>query len=142
MRLSRFTDIGLRALMYVGAHGGRISSGEISEAFDISRDHTTKSLQALVEMGAMDSTAGRNGGYALVVDPATLRLGTVVRDLEPSVEMAECFGSDSRCPLTATCELATALAGAQHAFFDALDRYTVADLIAGTRTPLVELRSA
>lgn len=142
MRLSRFTDIGLRALMYVGAHGGRISSGEISEAFDISRDHVTKSLQALVEMGALDSTPGRSGGYALVADPAALRLGAVVRDLEPTVEMAECFGSDSRCPLTAACELSTALGSAERAFFETLDRYTVADLIEGTRAPLVELRSA
>lgn len=142
MRLSRFTDIGLRALMYVGAHGGRVSSGEIAEVFDISRDHVTKSLQALVGLGALDSTPGRNGGYSLAGDPARLLLGAVVRRLEPSLEMAECFGPDSECPLTTTCELTTALRRAQGAFFDTLDEYTIADLIEGTRSPLVELRSA
>lgn len=142
MRLSRFTDIGLRALMYVGAHGGRVSSGEIAEVFDISRDHVTKSLQALVGLGALDSTPGRNGGYALAKDPEGLRLGEVIRRLEPTLEMAECFGPGSECPLTAGCELATALRQARGAFFETLDGYTVADLIEGTRGPLVQLRSA
>ncbi|MFP3947714.1 MAG: RrF2 family transcriptional regulator [Longimicrobiales bacterium] len=139
MRLSRFTDIGLRALMYAGARNRRVSSGEIAGAFGISRDHVTKSLQALVGLGAMDSKPGRNGGYALDADPRVLRLGEVVRKLEPTVEMAECFGPDSRCPLTKSCELSTALSRAQLAFFEALDEYTVADLIEGTRAPLVQL---
>ncbi|MDX1568456.1 MAG: Rrf2 family transcriptional regulator [Longimicrobiales bacterium] len=139
MRLSRFTDIGLRALMYAGARGRRVSSGEIAEAFGISQDHVIKSLQALVGLGAMDSKPGRNGGYALDTDPGRLRLGEVVRKLEPSLQMAECFGPESRCPLTQSCELSTALGRAQSAFFDALDEYTVADLIEGTRDPLVQL---
>lgn len=139
MRLSRFTDIGLRALMYVGAHGRRVSSSEIAEAFGISQDHVTKSLQALVGLGAMGSTPGRNGGYAIEEDPGELRLGEVVRKLEPTLRMAECFGSDSECPLTSACELSSALGRAERAFFDTLDEYTVADLIEGTRTPLVQL---
>jgi len=142
MRLSRFTDIGLRALMYVGAHGRRVSSAEIAEAFGISRDHVTKSLQALVGLGAMESTPGRNGGYSVSGDLGRLRLGEVVRKLEPRVEMAECIGAESECPLTSTCELSTALGRAQRSFFDALDEYTVADLVEGTRAPLVQLAPA
>lgn len=142
MRLSRFTDIGLRALMYVGAHGGRVSSGEIAEAFSVSRDHVTKSLQALVGLGVLESTPGRNGGYSAAGDLGELALGNVVRALEPSLEMAECFGPESTCPLTSRCELATAVDRAQRSFFETLDEYTVADLVQGTRAPLVELAPA
>ncbi|TMW70244.1 BadM/Rrf2 family transcriptional regulator, partial [Thauera sp. UPWRP] len=48
---------------------------------------------------------------------------------EPSFELVECFGSGSHCLLDPACRLKGALAGALQAFFAALDRLTLADLI-------------
>lgn len=141
MRLSRFTDFGLRSLMYLGAHGGRISSSEIARAFGISQDHVIKALQALVGNGILSSLPGRGGGFVLEADPARVRLGDLVRELEPSLAMAECFEPGSRCPLTPDCELSSALRDAQEAFFRTLDEYTLADLIRGTRAQLVRLET-
>jgi Rrf2 family transcriptional regulator, nitric oxide-sensitive transcriptional repressor len=139
MRLSRFTDIGLRALMYIAAQGRNVSAREVSEAFRVSKDHVSKSMQGLVSLGALTSTPGRNGGFELDTDPAELRLGALVRRLEPNLAIAECFGEDSTCPLTDACELSSALYEAREAFFVSLDRYTLADLVAGTYQGLVQI---
>ena len=139
MRLSRFTDIGLRALMYVGAEDRRVSAREIADAFNVSKDHVTKSLQGLVAFGALASTPGRNGGFVLDTDLRGVMLGDLVRKLEPSLAIAECFGPDSRCPLSASCDLASALFEAREAFFETLDRYSVADIVEGNRSALVQL---
>ena len=140
MRLSRFTDIALRAVMYLGTHRERVPARVVAEAYGVSKDHVMKSLQSLSALGIVDSELGRNGGFSLCRDPETIRLGALARALEPSVEWAECFSDDSTCPLTPSCLLADALDGAGRAFFDHLDGYTLADLLAANAPRLVELR--
>jgi Rrf2 family nitric oxide-sensitive transcriptional repressor len=139
MRLSRYTDIGLRALLYVGVREERVSAREVSDAFNVSRDHVTKSLQGLVSFGALTSAPGRNGGFTLDQDLRDIRLGQLIRKLEPSLALAECFTPHSTCPMTPSCELASALYEAQESFFDSLDQYSVADLIERDRPALIQL---
>lgn len=139
MRLSRYTDIGLRALMYIAAHGRNVSAREVAEAFHVSRDHVTKSMQGLVALGMLTSTPGRYGGFEMDTDPQSVRLGELVRRLEPNLAIAECFAEESTCPLTDACELSSALYEARDAFFTSLDRYTLADLVTGTYQGLVQI---
>ncbi len=142
MRLSRFTDIGLRALMYLGARGDRTSARQVAEAYDVSKDHVIKSLQALAGLGLVESTPGRGGGFRLSCDPSDVRLGDLIRDLEPSMALAECFQAHSTCPLTPSCGLAGALSDAERAFIDALNRRSLADVIRANRAQLVQLEVA
>jgi Rrf2 family transcriptional regulator, nitric oxide-sensitive transcriptional repressor len=140
MRLTRFSDIGLRALMYLGAHPGRtVPTAEISEAMNVSPFHLMKSLQALDALGVVSGTRGRGGGFSLSRKGTSIRLGALVRRLEPSVALAECFEPESTCPLTGDCRLAGVLGEAQRAFFDALDRHTLDDLLAADRARLVQM---
>lgn len=140
MRLSRFSDISLRALMYLGAHSGRlVSSVEISKNLHVSRDHLMKSLQTLSGMGLIEAVRGRSGGFRLSGKGDEVRLGSLVRDLEPSLAMAECFEPHSTCPMTGDCRLTGVLAEAQRSLFDTLDRYTLADLLRTDRPTLVQL---
>jgi Rrf2 family transcriptional regulator, nitric oxide-sensitive transcriptional repressor len=58
MRLTRWTDYALRALIYVGAKGGRLSTiAEIAESFDISRSHLMKVVNRLAQQGYIDTEA-------------------------------------------------------------------------------------
>ena len=140
MRLTRFSDIGLRALMYLGAHSERtVPAAEISRAMNVSADHLMKTLQALDALGLVRGTRGRGGGFALARAGATIHLGALVRSLEPSQALAECFGRESRCPLTGGCRLAGALREAERAFFEVLDRYTLDDLLEADGDQLVQL---
>ena len=140
MKLSRFTDISLRALMYLGAHSDRlVPTTEMSERLHVSREHLMKSLQALTGMGLVAATRGRGGGFSLSGKRSEVRLGTLVQALEPSLAMAECFEPESTCPMTGNCRLAGVLAEAQAGFFDVLNRYTLGDLLKADMQQLVQL---
>jgi Rrf2 family nitric oxide-sensitive transcriptional repressor len=140
MRLTRFTDISLRALMYLGAHGERpVSTAEMSARLRVSKDHLMKSLQSLAGLGLVAGARGRGGGFRLARAGASIRLGGLVRSLERSHGLAECFADGSTCPLTGGCRLAGVLREAETAFYDVLEEYTVADLLVANRLELVQL---
>lgn len=140
MRLSRFSDICLRALMYLGAHPDRVvSTLEMSGKLFVSREHLMKCLQTLADLDLVEGVRGRGGGFRLTGDGGEIRLGDLVRKTEPTLAMAECFEPVSTCPLTGRCRLAGVLAESQKAFFETMDRYTLGDLLAADRETLVQL---
>jgi Rrf2 family nitric oxide-sensitive transcriptional repressor len=142
MRLTRFSDIGLRAVMYLGAHPGRpVPASEMANRLRVSREHLMKGLQTLDVIGLVSGTRGRGGGFVLTDAAPRMRLGALVRRLEPSLALAECFEEGSRCPLTGGCRLAGVLDEAQRGFFEVLNRYTVGDLVRADRPMLVQLGS-
>lgn len=141
MKLSRFSDIALRALMYLGAHPERVvSTAEMSGRLSVSKEHLMKCLQTLSGLDLVESVRGRGGGFRLSGKGGAIRLGSLIREIEPSLAMAECFEPVSTCPLTGNCRLAEVLAESQKAFFATLDKYTLADLLAADGTRIVQLR--
>lgn len=143
MRLSRFSDIALRALMYLGAHPGRVvSTDEMAGALAVSREHLMKCLQTLSGLELVEGVRGRGGGFRLSGRGGEIRLGALVRQTEPTLAMAECFEPASTCPLTGNCRLAGVLAESQRAFFETMDRYTLDDLLQADRTTLVRLQGS
>jgi Rrf2 family nitric oxide-sensitive transcriptional repressor len=140
MKLSRFSDISLRALMYLGAHPERlVSTVEMAKNLRVSREHLMKSLQTLSGLGLVEAVRGRGGGFCLSGTGDNIRLGALVRRLEPTLAMADCFEPEPTCPLTGHCRLAGVLAEAQRTFFETLDQYTLADLLKADRPMLIQL---
>lgn len=133
MRLTRFSDIGLRSLLYLGTRDGPVPTSELAPRLNVSREHLKKSVKALEQMGVLTSTRGRAGGFSLTSKPSRVRIGEVLRAMESRSPLVECFGPDSSCPLTARCPLAAALDEAQDAFYAALDDYTLQDLLTAGR---------
>ncbi len=142
MRLSRFSDIALRALMYLGAHPDRVvPTEEMSQKLVVSKEHLMKCLQTLSGLDLVEGIRGRGGGFRLTGEGGEIRLGELVRETEPTLAMAECFEPVSICPLTGNCRLAGVLAESQKAFLATLDKYTLADLLAADRPLLVQLEA-
>ena len=142
MRLSRFSDIALRALMYLGAHPDRVvPTDEMSKKLRVSKEHLMKCLQTLAALDLVEGVRGRGGGFRLSGKGGDIHLGELVRKTEPSLAMAECFEPVSTCPLTGNCRLAGVLAESQAAFFAAMNRYTLADLLQADRQQLVQLEA-
>lgn len=136
MRLTRFTDYSLRALMFLGLRNGENSSiAEIARAYAISEHHLTKVIHRLGQLGLVKTTRGRNGGLRLGRLPGEIGLGEVVRQTEEDTAIAECFGNGC-CAIAGICELQSVLHEALHAFFLVLDRYTLADLLRPRSTAL------
>ena len=129
MRLTTFSDFALRTLLVLASRtDDLVTIADVSAAFDISEAHLTKVAHVLGKTGWVETVRGRNGGMWLAVAPKTLRLGQVVRDLEPDFALVECFADDNRCAISGGCGLQRALELARDAFFAELDRYTLADL--------------
>ncbi len=142
MRLTKSTDYALRVLLYAASWPDRrVSTEEISTAFGISLHNLGKVVHQLGRGGWLDLKRGRGGGLTLARDPTDIRLGAVVRSVEPDLHLVECFDSArNTCPIVPACGLVAPLTEARRAFFAVLDRYTLADALpAEGRSPLVEL---
>ncbi|HZP78142.1 MAG TPA: Rrf2 family transcriptional regulator [Pseudolabrys sp.] len=128
MRLTAFTDFGLRALMRLAGDPGRaFSTAEIAAEFGISRHHLSKVVQDLAEAGFVATQRGAGGGFRLARPAPSITLGEVVRRLESRQALVECFQSDGgNCVLLPRCRLRAQLAKAREAFMRELDGTTLA----------------
>ena len=101
MQLTSFTDYGLRALIYMASlPEGRMTS--------------------------ISAVRGKNGGIRLGKPASAIRIGDVVRELEP-LSLVNC--SSEFCHITPACRLKQALSKAVQSFLMELDNYTLADLV-------------
>lgn len=132
MRLTRQTNYAIRILMYCAANDGRLSRvPEIAAAYSLSELFLFKILQPLVENGLIETVRGRKGGIRLGKPASEITLFDAVRVTEDNFAMAECFEDGAtECPLVDSCALNEALRKALGAFFEVLEGYTIADLVA------------
>jgi Rrf2 family nitric oxide-sensitive transcriptional repressor len=139
VKLTAFTDYSLRVLMYLGTEPGRRATiAEIAQVYGISENHLTKVVHFLGKSGWLAGVRGKGGGIALARPLAEIRLGDVVRAAEGESMPAECFdagGGD--CCIAPACRLRGVLQGAFDAFYAALDRHTLEDLV-GNRERLIQ----
>lgn len=139
MRITAFSDYAFRVLMYLAAHDGRRATvSEIAASYRISLNHLNKVVQALARAGFVHTARGQGGGVTLAQAPQAIRLGDVVQACEGERPYVECLGCGAaRCPLAASCALVGYLGDALQAFYDELNRHTVADLVPAARAPLL-----
>jgi Rrf2 family nitric oxide-sensitive transcriptional repressor len=130
MRLSEYTDYTLRVLMYCAVNPGRqVTIAELAEHHGVSRNHLMKIVNDLARRGALATTRGRGGGLRLLGRPEDIRIGDIVRATETDFRLAECFDPRTdTCTLTPHCRLRGAFHAALDAYFEALDRVTLADV--------------
>lgn len=129
MRLTAFTDFGLRALMRLAGEPDRsFTTDEIATEFAISRHHLTKVVRELADAGFVKTQRGAGGGFRLARPSHGITLGEVVRALERDQALVECFRADGgACVLTPTCRLMKRLAAARDAFLKELESTTLAE---------------
>lgn len=130
MRLTAFTDYGLRMLMRMASAPERaFSTAELAAEFGLSRHHLSKIMQHLAQGGFVATRRGAGGGAVLARPAEEIGLGAVVRLLEQDRVLVDCFapgGGD--CSLTGQCRLKTRLRRAEARFLDELDRSTLASI--------------
>lgn len=129
MHLKRYTDIGLRVLMFLANQPDRTktySVPELSENLCWNPNLVIKVAHFMVKSGWIIAVRGRNGGIMLAEGVDQLRIGDIVRALENDEQLVDC--ADPRCPFMGGCVLMEALRNAHEAFYEALNIYTVADL--------------
>lgn len=132
MRLTLHTDYALRLLMLLALEPDDLHTiEEIASRYHISRNHLMKVTQTLASAGFVDSLRGRGGGLRLGKPAGEIILGDVVRATEDGFNLVECFDRKSNtCVVAPVCGLRGPLEEALLAFLAALDRYSLADLVA------------
>ncbi|WP_406841671.1 RrF2 family transcriptional regulator (plasmid) [Streptomyces sp. AHU1] len=138
MRLTRYTDLALRAIMRLAVvHGGELLTTRcIADSMNVPYTHMAKAIAELQHLGVIEARRGRNGGLSLTDAGRRTRVGDLVRELEGDREVVVCEG-DSPCPLAGACHLRSALRQAQEAFLASLNGLTVADLVTSPTGPVL-----
>lgn len=132
MRLTNYTDYALRVLIFLAVKENNEKSTitEITEAYNISRNHLTKVIHQLGQIGIIETTRGRGGGIVLAKDPKDITVGYIVRQTEEDFHLVECFNkAGNQCVLTPVCGLRSVLGEALTAYLQVLDQYTIADIV-------------
>ena len=130
MRLTRFTNYSLRVLIYLGQNSdSRITINQISEAYDISKNHLMKVVSNLTRSKFVAAQRGPGGGIQLNRQPEEIFLGEVISVTEkhlpadgPSSEpVGDATGANER--------LNSYLQHALQAYLEALGQFTLADIL-------------
>lgn len=117
--------------MYLGRNPGRVVTvGEVSRAMAMSEDHLLKVIRRLVDLGHVRTVRGRRGGIVLQRAATEIVIADLVKSTEDNLAIVPCFEpGDTSCPLYMNCNLAQAFDDALGAFFAALRKRTLADLL-------------
>ena len=128
MQLTSFTDYGLRALIYMASLPAdkMTSISEVTEVYGVSRNHMVKIINQLSREGFVTAGRGKNGGIRLGKPAESIRIGDVVRALEP-LSLVNCSGDF--CHITPACRLKQVLQQAVKNFLEELDSHTLADMV-------------
>ena len=140
MQLTRFTDLGLRVMMYLcDVDPDRaITIAEVTERFDVAHNHLSKVVQFMGQQGWLLNVRGKGGGMRLAKAPSEYRLGDLVRTLERTSELIDC--ATPPCVLRGQCSLKSLLSKAEDAFYATLDQFSLADAVKGkTRSAIIQL---
>ncbi len=139
MRLTAYTDLSLRVLIYLALHPGRRPTiAEIAARYGVSRAHLMKVVYQLGLMGYVETTRGKGGGLTLARRTQDVTVGEIVRRTEPDMALVACFDPDAApCVIAPACRLKGKLNEARAAFLKVLDDCTLAEVM-GNR-PALEL---
>lgn len=128
MQLTSFTDYGLRALIYMASlpEGQMTNISEVTDVYGVSRNHMVKIINQLSRAGYVTAIRGKNGGIRLGKPADAIRIGDVVRALEP-LSLVNC--DHEFCHITPACRLKSVLQQGVQRFLTELDQHTLADLV-------------
>jgi Rrf2 family transcriptional regulator, nitric oxide-sensitive transcriptional repressor len=129
VRLTLYTDYSLRVLLYLASKPDDIATiTEISDYYNISRNHLVKVVHHLGLLEFITTTRGKNGGIRLARRPEEILLSDVVRKTEPDMDLLECFNPETdNCVISPACRLKAMLYEGRSAFMAVLEKNTLAD---------------
>lgn len=130
MHLTKMTDYSLRLLMYLAARKSDdlCSIAEVSNVQQLSEAHLMKITHQLSLAGWLTTIRGKGGGIKLGKPPNKIKIGDVVKSIEPDFHIVECFAGPTPCKFSKKCKLAGVIDGALHNFVKHLNQYTLADI--------------
>ena len=132
MQLNRFTDLGIRVLMYLGSiEGPSVTIARLAEDLQVSKNHLVKVVHFMAQQQWLLTSRGNSGGIALAKRPEDYAIGDVVRVLEQNSVNGERLINCQQppCVLLPVCGLPFILQQALEQFYQFLNQYNLADVV-------------
>lgn len=133
MKFSKKSQYGLKAMFYLAkAYDDEkrfCSLKEISGNEKISFSYLEKILSKLEKGKLLRSKKGFTGGYRLYNHPKNVNVGDIIRCLEGSINVDNCYNHGKRCPKTKTCEAFSVWRKVKRSLEDTLNSMTLLVLI-------------
>ena len=132
MQLTLYTDYSLRVLIYLSLYPEKlVTISEITDFYQISRNHLVKVVHNLSQKGFIESSRGKHGGLRLARGADQILIGQVVRATEPGFDMLACFDAKGAagCRVLPLCKLKGVINQVTNEFLLKLDEYTLADVL-------------
>lgn len=133
--LSKKAKYALKALLYLtkNREKGLILISEISEKERIPRKFLEAILVDLKTQGLLQSVRGKNGGYALVKEPAHISVGNVIRMIDGPLAPIPCvshlyYRKCDECIDEVNCEIRIVMKQVRDATANILDSTSLANL--------------
>jgi FeS assembly SUF system regulator len=136
LKISRLTDYGLLAAVYLARHGGQVTSArEIAGFYHLPLPVVTKVLKTLQHAALISSHRGVGGGYTFNGDPEMVTLGNLIEAFEGPWDLTECETlddhGDATCAIRIACPSRRYMSGINRAIKGAFEQVTLADLARG-----------
>ncbi len=131
MRLTVHTDYAIRTLIFLAIHEDKLATiSDISEQYQISKNHMMKVAQELVHHKFVISERGRNGGLRLARPPAEINLGEVIQKMEADFYLVSCLDPDkNNCKIIGNCGAQSIMHEAIAAFIAVFRQYSLEDAV-------------
>jgi Rrf2 family protein len=137
MKLSKRGEYALRALINLGVAQelGRpmLQISELAAKDNLPVKFLEAILVELKSHGYLDSKRGKHGGYFIKQPLDTIKVGTVVRELEGPLAPISCVSvtcyEKCSCPDEAHCGLRMLMLDVRNAIADILDKHTLAEVV-------------
>jgi len=136
LKISRLTDYGLLAAVYLARHHGEVAAArEIADFYHLPLPVVTKVLKALHTSGLIGSHRGAGGGYSFDGDAETVTLGSLIEVFEGPWDLVECETLDDEglatCAIRVACPSRRFMFGINRAIKGAFEQVTLGDLVRG-----------
>jgi Rrf2 family protein len=150
LKISRLTDYGLLASVYLARKNGEVvAAREVADFYHLPLPMITKVLKTLHHSGLIRSRRGAGGGYSFDGDADAVTLGQLIEAFEGPWDLVECESVDGHglatCAIRVACPSRRFLFGINRAIKGAFDQVTLSDLVRGDMplmAPIVPVRAA
>jgi len=148
LRLSKQSDYGLLAAVYLARKQGSVSAArDIAAFYALPLPMISKVLKVLHEGDIIRSHRGVSGGYSFDHAPETITMGRLLEVLEGPWDLVECESLDpaghALCRISPKCPSRNFMSGINRTVKQAFDQITLGDLMRGeTPSPVTFSKSS
>jgi Rrf2 family protein len=143
--LSNKAKYGLKAMFFLARRvkGEPVGIEEIARSEQIPKKFLDAILLELRNSGLLYSRKGRGGGYSLLLAPAEISIGRIVRVLDGPLAPIRCasktaYRACDDCPSPGACQTRRVMQQVRDATATVLDNMTLADVIAAPAEPRLD----